>query len=103
MITFETTSGSVYEVDVADRAARRVSGLHDPTPRQGSGGWRHYQSLDFIVNGPEVRVFYDWDGKGHGTITGPVMNPEKLKADLLIQGANIRFTWNLEVESSSPS
>lgn len=43
---FETLSGSVYEVDKARKLIRRLSGKHDPTPRQGVDGlWKRYGSV----------------------------------------------------------
>lgn len=43
---FETLSGSVYEVDKARKLIRRLSGVKDPTPRQGVDGiWKRYESV----------------------------------------------------------
>ncbi len=46
-----TVSGSVYEVDEADKNVRRLNGIKDPTPRLGQDGdWRAYDS----IHGPEI-------------------------------------------------
>lgn len=40
---FITQSGSVYEVNSDSKKIRRLSGVKDPTPRQGKDGeWRGY-------------------------------------------------------------
>ena len=48
---FTTYSGSTYEVDLANKKARRLNGKHDPMPRQGiDGKWKKYIN----IIGPEV-------------------------------------------------
>lgn len=42
-ITVSTKSGSLYEVDVALKRIRRITGSHDPTGRQSADGtWQDY-------------------------------------------------------------
>lgn len=46
MIKFRTYSGSVYELDQDNKRIRRLSGVKDPTPRQGADGqWKTYVHL----------------------------------------------------------
>jgi hypothetical protein len=41
-----TTANSVYQVNEADHMIRRLSGVNDPTPRQGvDGQWREYEQI----------------------------------------------------------
>lgn len=43
---FTTASGSLYEVNEADKQIRRLNGQADPTPRMGKAGeWRTYSQL----------------------------------------------------------
>jgi hypothetical protein len=45
-ITFETKSGSIYEVNEEEKKIRRLSGTNQPTERQGQDGeWKVYESL----------------------------------------------------------
>jgi len=43
---FKTLTGSTYEIDLTNKKIRRVSGLNDPTQRQGADGdWRNYDEV----------------------------------------------------------
>lgn len=43
---FETVSGSVYEINESKQVIRRLSGVKDPTERQGSDSiWKYYEKL----------------------------------------------------------
>lgn len=54
---FETASGSLYEVDEENKRVRRLIGVQDPTPRQGSDGeWREYLDRTEIVVG-QIALF----------------------------------------------
>lgn len=65
------TENSEYEIDELLSRIRRLTGVVDPTPRQGPDGkWKAYVSTTEIR--PGVAVFIDWDGKGHGTLTSTV-------------------------------
>jgi hypothetical protein len=47
---FTTLSGSAYEVDIGSNRIRRLSGVKDPTPRQGQDGqWHSYEHIDLEV------------------------------------------------------
>jgi len=57
---FITESGSVYQIDTANKKIRRLSGKNDPTPRQGADGeYKSYEgfgSLEEIVAGNEGKL-----------------------------------------------
>lgn len=68
----QTYSGSVYEVLPTVQVSRRLSGLVDPTPRQGPDGqWKTYvNKVNPTVGEPMI---FDWDGDGIGcTMTSAV-------------------------------
>jgi hypothetical protein len=47
-----TTVNSVYEINEADHLIRRVSGVNDPTPRQGPDNvWCSYARLGLLGDG----------------------------------------------------
>lgn len=55
MIKFETITGSLYEVDFDKNQVRRLIGLKDPTPRQGTdGNWKQFKSCTEIIPGSSV-------------------------------------------------
>ncbi len=56
---FTTETGSVYEVDAATKFIRRLSGVNDPSPRQGQDGvWKSYVECEARVGERTVIV---WD------------------------------------------
>lgn len=79
MIRFQTESGSVYELDTANKRVRRIGGVRAPTPRQGAdGGWRAYEYLPAgePAIGGRFAVAYNVGGGvtggDEGTLTSPV-------------------------------
>lgn len=57
-----TMSGSIYEIDLQNRQARRLSGATAPTPRTGPDGtWRRFAAMLPLNIGQ--RVFFEWDPK----------------------------------------
>lgn len=55
-----TMSGSVYEIDLKNRQARRLCGATAPTPRTGpDGAWRRFAAMLPLSIGH--RVFFEWD------------------------------------------
>lgn len=47
---YETQSGSIYEVDEANKKIRRLSGVNSPTPYVGKDGdWKEYHDLNINV------------------------------------------------------
>lgn len=55
-----TESGSVYEIDLTNRQARRLSGVAAPTPRTGPDGtWRRFVGMMPASIG--ARLFFEWD------------------------------------------
>lgn len=55
-----TMSGSIYEIDLKNRQARRLTGKTDPTPRTGPDGtWRRFAAMLPLSLG--ARVFFEWD------------------------------------------
>jgi len=79
----ETVSGSKYEVDVAGRRARRLSGESPPTERMPDGVWRTFSRMH-PQGGPTLgkSMMFEWadetvgpaaaPGKSPGTVTTPV-------------------------------
>lgn len=66
----KTISGSLYEVDEAERRIRRIQGMKKPTPRQGEDGeWRTYTSVNITIG---ESLFILWNMDGQATITSPV-------------------------------
>jgi hypothetical protein len=56
---FQTTTGSLYEVDAVQQKVRRLSGVKDPQPRQGKDGeWRAYVDLQ-LKEGKCAVIFWD--------------------------------------------
>lgn len=76
MTTYITESGSVYEVDHDNKRVRRLSGVKDPTPRQGKDGeWKTYVELNTELF-PGC-LFFIWEHPGKGTRTSPVVGMNK--------------------------
>lgn len=49
---YETETGSIYEVDEANKRIRRLTGKGNPTPRMGlDGEWREYHDLNLNSHG----------------------------------------------------
>ena len=68
------TLNSTYEIDFVHRRVRRLEGINDPTPRQGADGdWKTFADV-YVVDLPpdDTAMFFDWDGRGHGTMTSPI-------------------------------
>lgn len=54
-----TLSGSIYEIDLKNRQARRLSGVAAPTPRTGPDGtWRRFVAMLPLNVGQ--RIFFEW-------------------------------------------
>lgn len=81
MIQFKTESGSIYEVDTESKRARRVSGEHEPTERQGRDGqWRRYLWVSPIKVG--LPVFFTWDVEDiryKGTLTSQAVDVQEIE------------------------
>ena len=61
-MNFLTESGSVYQVDKTSNKIRRLSGLHDPLPIQGTDGeWKSYEEISSVV--VDLPVLITWDFK----------------------------------------
>lgn len=61
MTRFRTSSGSEYELDEEAKQIRRLSGVKQPTERQGPDNvWRDYEA----IHGPELEfpVLIRWEG-----------------------------------------
>ena len=88
-VTFATESGSLYELDPANRRVRRISGERAPTPRQGTDGeWKTYESwMPFIHPDGALAVWFDWTGRGNGTWTSPIVNPKASVVLEALEGA----------------
>lgn len=68
---YVTECGSLYEVDHANNRIRRLSGLKDPTPRQGKDGeWKNFHAIYTTM---ENRFLIDWNGEGKCTYTSPII------------------------------
>lgn len=63
----ETVSGSKYEVDVAGRRARRLSGESPATPRMPDGVWRNFSRMH-PQNGPTLGhcMAFEWADESVG-------------------------------------
>lgn len=61
-LRFETESGSVYEVDLAERRVRRVCGKNAATRRMGTDGeWKTFVAMTPIVLGGPVMFTWRFD------------------------------------------
>ena len=62
------TANSVYEVDFPGDRIRRLSGVRDPTPRQGADGlWQAAHVTDWH----DGALLIDWLDKPGSTLTSP--------------------------------
>ena len=69
-----TTVNSVYQINEADHMVRRVSGVNDPTPRQGvDGAWQEYLSITPYFDGLLIVWCYRSDGSAKCTWTSKVV------------------------------
>lgn len=69
-VQFKTETGSMYEVDYENSRIRRLSGVKDPTSRQGKDGeWRTYQDL-ILKKGSNCFIF--WDPKTTPLLEGSI-------------------------------
>ena len=67
IISFKTQNSS-YELDMSLRRIRRLSGLYDPTQRQGKDGdWRAFLTIAGPFIGLPCLIVYDAQGKGTQT------------------------------------
>ncbi len=76
LICFLTETGSRYELDAVCRQIRRLSGRHEPTPRQGKDGtWRRFEHVTTpVVPGETVdTVWRIVDGIAEMTFTSRVV------------------------------
>lgn len=65
------TDNSTYEIDQEARLVRRVSGLREPSPRQGQDGvWQAYTFAHIELGQPMV---IDYTGEGRCTVTSNVL------------------------------
>lgn len=69
-----TETGSVYELDVIEKRARRLQGVSDPTPRVGQDGvWKKYETLLLVTDAVRSMLLIDWTGRGNGTLTSGIV------------------------------
>jgi len=79
---FRTESGSSYEVSLKEKKIRRLSGINDPTSRQGSDGeWKEYFSISNPVIGKGLWIAWKIENSHLGkiaksTITSPIISLE---------------------------
>lgn len=57
---FTTYSGSIYQVDDANKRIRRMHGVKPPTERQGND-WKTYASISAIEVGKPVLIVWGSD------------------------------------------
>ena len=70
-MTFETETGSVYEIDPDGNRVRRLYGRKGPTTRQGHDeSWKEFKFFAVTLDG---NLWFDWDGEGHGTMSSRVV------------------------------
>ncbi len=76
MSIFFETRNSIYELDPDQHRIRRVSGVNDPTLRQGDDGeWQTYLTISEVVVGSIVVIVWEYnveDGSAKGTNTSIV-------------------------------
>lgn len=62
LMIFKTISGSLYELDTAQRKVRRLTGEANPQPRQGSDGeWKEYADVTDVKVGISVLIVWEFD------------------------------------------
>lgn len=91
-LTFSTETGSIYEVDPANRRVRRITGHRPPTERQGSDGeWKTFVWIRPILwSDGKLALFFDWTGLGNGTWTSPLAHPP---ADEVVEALGVEV-WD---------
>jgi len=56
---FHTETGSIYEIDQANKQVRRLTGKNDPTPRQNKDEqWRKFSAHSPVIKGENVVFFW---------------------------------------------
>ncbi len=71
--TYHTATGSIYEVDEANKQIRRMHGTHPPRSRQGvDGEWKQYEELHKYLNGLLI-VWEVIDGVSKSTLTSQLV------------------------------
>jgi hypothetical protein len=66
MIHITTETGSQYELDAPARKIRRLSGEHDPTPRQDQDmKWKEYLDIPLIKIGYSMLITWYIEDKIH--------------------------------------
>lgn len=69
---YKTESGSVYQVDAKGKRVRRLTGVKEPTPRQGQDGeWKTF--YDMRTDLFPGRLFFIWNNLGQGTHTSLIV------------------------------
>ena len=77
-----TETGSTYEIDVANKRIRRLTGKGNPTPRVGKDGkWREYNSIGPVKEGLRLAIVWSDQlgslgavpGALPGTVTSPIV------------------------------
>ena len=71
---FHTISGSSYEIDLIENKIRRLQGINNPSPRQGTDGeWKSFISIsDLAIDSP---LLIQWEGI-KATLTSVVVKIE---------------------------
>lgn len=65
------TRYSTYEIDVEGLRVRRLSGVNDPTERQGPDGeWKPVVAITRVAG----RFLFHWDEEGRSTITSLIVS-----------------------------
>jgi len=78
-----TTDNSVYQINEADHLIRRVSGVSDPTPRQGTDGqWSPYVRVGRLSDGLLIVWGDNPDGSAATTWTSKVVTDTSEGVDL---------------------
>ncbi len=68
------TQNSSYELDMARKRIRRLSGHDAPTPRQGEdGAWRDFERISDPVQGTSVLIVWSEEGAIPSTLTSPII------------------------------
>lgn len=73
---FKTRSGSWYELDIESNRVRRLIGVKDPTPRQGSEGeWKQLHQPAHVVIGSGAMFVWNCTPEGiyQTTVTSTVI------------------------------
>jgi hypothetical protein len=87
VVQFTTLSGSVYQVDAANKQARRIFGFHPVTGRQSEDGvWQFFHSFEPDPLERGRYVLFVWDDEGHGTATSIVTKVEEVEVPDHVSG-----------------